>query len=206
MCGNFAALKKRRQQKKELEQRIKVEIHTSQIGLDLAQESIRPTMRSWILDGSRTLRDASWSLVPAWSKDPTIARHTFNARSETLAQKPAFRDAFRTGRCLVPAVGWWEWDRSRRKISIQRPDGQQLLFAGLEVGDTFTIVTQAAAPHLAQVHDRQPVLLDPDQALLWLDTHASPGDLALLLDTRREQPLVLTPDSPEVPEQLGLGL
>lgn len=206
MCGNFAALKKRRQQKKELEQQLEQEVKTAQTELDLAQESIRPSMRSWILDASSNLRDASWGLVPAWAKDPTIARHTFNARAETIAEKPAFRDAFRSGRCLVPALGWWEWDKTRRKTFIRRPDKRQLLFAGLEVGDTFTIVTQAAAPDLAEIHERQPVLLDPDQARRWLDGRASVGELAELLSVQRTWPLLALTEQPEGPEQLGLGL
>ena len=98
MCGNFAALKSKRMQKKQLEDALLVEVILDQMAMDLSSEHIYPSASSWILDNQGQLRAATWGLVPPWAKDPKIARQTFNARSETVAEKPAFRDAFRSGR------------------------------------------------------------------------------------------------------------
>ncbi len=119
--------------------------------------------------------------MPSWARDPSIGRRLFNARSETAAVKPSFRDAFRHRRCLIPADGFFEWDRAgkpaRPVLYGLRSDGPMAL-AGLyehrrtAPGDpsssTCTILTTEANDLIRPVHDRMPVILDRDGAALWL--------------------------------------
>ncbi|HET6604991.1 MAG TPA: SOS response-associated peptidase [Xanthomonadaceae bacterium] len=155
---------------------------------------VRPTVRAPILRGTVAgpeLAQAAWGLIPGWAKDRTIARHTFNARAETVHEKPAFRAAFRRRRCLVPVSGWVEWTgpRGRRERRYLHPEnGRAVCFAGLwetwagegEPLETFTVVTTAAAPAIAAVHDRMPrVLLCADERAIWLEG-ASEAARALL--------------------------
>ncbi|MGH9088335.1 MAG: SOS response-associated peptidase [Acidimicrobiales bacterium] len=131
----------------------------------------------------RTIERFRWGLLGPWVSDPKKAGSTFNARAETVATKATFRAAFRARRLLVPANSYFEWQRdgaAKQAQVIQRADGDLLAFAGLwqEWHDpqdksvrllTATIVTTAAGPDTAQVHDRQPVVLAPEAWDLWLD-------------------------------------
>lgn len=152
------------------------------------QSSVRPTDRAVVIRGQSAapVVDAcAWGLIPHWARDASIARHTFNARVETLAEKPAFRDAFRHRRCLVPASHWVEWTGPkghRTPIAIQPAEGIGA-FAGLweswqpadgEPRRTFTVVTCPPVPAIADVHDRMPLLLAPQDWLRWLD--GQPGE------------------------------
>jgi putative SOS response-associated peptidase YedK len=131
----------------------------------------------------RAIRAYRWGLIPSWAKDEKIASKLFNARAETLATSGAFRDSFRRRRCIVPADGFYEWQRSggaRRPFLIQRTDGAPLALAGLWSGwrhpqteqliRTFTIVTTSANHALSPIHDRMPVVLEPKDWSRWLDT------------------------------------
>lgn len=133
-------------------------------------------------DGRRVLTSARWGLVPSWASDPTIGSRLINARLETIAEKPAFRDALAARRCLLPADGWYEWatrpDGSRQPYYLAPADSSPLAFAGLwEVWYdaerrpliTTTIVTGPAPDDLRFVHDRAPVLLDAQRRIEWLD-------------------------------------
>lgn len=150
------------------------------------------------------MRSATWGLVPTWSKDPKIARNSINARSETLSEKPAFRDAFQEGRCIVPVQAWWEWDRHGRKTRINPAEGQSFLVAGLEANGTFTIVTQESGAELRELHHRQPVLLSPQAARLWALTDSTPQEIREVLQARCPQPISLEIEPPKIGEQLGL--
>ena len=137
--------------------------------------------------GGRELALVRWGLIPSWAKDASIGGRLINARAETVAEKPAFRGAFRRRRALVPADGFYEWrkregDRPKQPLLIRRRDGQPFALAGLwehwrgpegEV-QTCTIVTTAANVVLAPIHDRMPVILDPASYDRWLDP-AQPG-------------------------------
>jgi putative SOS response-associated peptidase YedK len=118
----------------------------------------------------RELRTLKWGLIPSWAEDDRIASKLINARAETVAEKPAFRSALVKRRCLVPADGWYEW-RDKRPHFISR--GEPVAFAGLyeRRGETrtFTIVTTSAAPDIAYLHDRMPVVLPSDVWDAWLD-------------------------------------
>jgi putative SOS response-associated peptidase YedK len=133
-----------------------------------------------------------WGLVPFWAKDAAIGNRMINARAETLAEKPAFRNAWRKRRCLVLANGFYEWrgqGTGRTPFYIARPDGRPIAFAGLwerwEKGDapleTCTIITTAANRLLRGIHDRMPVILPPEMLRAWLDAAAPLANLESLL-------------------------
>lgn len=133
--------------------------------------------------GARHIALLRWGLVPFWAKDASIGNRLINARAEGLSEKPAFREAFRRRRCLVPADGFYEW---RREGAIKQPyrfvieDGRPFAFAGLWEAwknpadgggplETFTIVTSDANTAVRPVHDRMPVILAPGDYDAWLD-------------------------------------
>lgn len=134
--------------------------------------------------GGRVLDEYRWGLVPWWAKDPSMSNRTFNARAETMATKPAFRDAFERHRVLLPVDGFYEWDRrggSRVPHFFTRADGDVLVFAGLYDRwrdpsgprdaprlKTCTVVTTTPGPDLDGIHDRMPVVLERGGFDLWL--------------------------------------
>ena len=131
-------------------------------------------------DGSPTLTGARWSLIPAWSGTDRLPYPTFNARIESAADRPAFRDAARMGRILVPMLGYYEWDAGHVPYWFHLPDDRPLLAAGLlsiwHGIPTCTILTRRAEGRCARVHDRMPVIIPPGHSYPWLtrraDTHA----------------------------------
>jgi len=132
--------------------------------------------------GERELVQVRWGLVPRRAKDPSIGARMINARSETLASRPAFRNAFARHRCLVPATGFYEWQATpsgKQPLHVGMPDGRPFGLAGLyerwlspegEVLDTCTIVTTDACASLRAVHERMPVIVAPAAYARWLDT------------------------------------
>ena len=140
-------------------------------------------------DGVRTLRVVRWGLVPSWSRDAKGAARLINARRETVAAKPAFRAAYARRRCLVPADGYYEWQREGTRTQpwfLTPRDGQPLAMAGLyEVWSredderlwTCTVVTTEAADDLGHVHGRTPLLVPRTAWSRWLDPEvAEPGE------------------------------
>ncbi|MFH1724017.1 MAG: SOS response-associated peptidase, partial [Elusimicrobiota bacterium] len=127
-----------------------------------------------VRDEARRLALMRWGLVPSWAKDPAIGHRMINARSETIAEKPAFRKPFEKRRCLVVADGFYEWRRAgRAKVPVRfvRKDGAPFAFAGLwdrwrvpgeTPLDTFTVLTTSANSLVAEVHARMPVILRED--------------------------------------------
>jgi putative SOS response-associated peptidase YedK len=134
-----------------------------------------------LANGGRHFHLMRWGLVPAWVKDPRKFTLLINARSETIREKPAFKNAIKRRRCLIPADGYYEWqDLSGRKrpFFIHRRDGRPVAFAALaetwmgpngEEMETAAIVTTAANKEMAEVHDRAPVIVPPGQFDFWLD-------------------------------------
>jgi len=144
---------------------------------------------------TRQLRLLTWGLVPSWAKDVKMGLRMTNARAESVLGKGAFAKAALSRRCIVPADGWYEWQASptavdakgkprKQPFFIHRADGQKVGFAGLYEfwrdreradGDpdawltTFTIITTDADPGMDRIHDRQPLVLEPDQWERWLD-------------------------------------
>lgn len=160
----------------------------------------------------RTLRVVTWGLVPSWSKDAKGGARMINARSETAATKPSFKRAMQARRCLIPADGWYEWQRGpdhKQPYYTHHADGSSLAMAGIwefwkpkddpdgRYPDgliTASVLTTAAVGVLAQVHDRMPLLLPPSAWDDWLDPDAGAGD--------ERVSALLTPPS----EQLVAGL
>jgi putative SOS response-associated peptidase YedK len=172
----------------------------------------------------RRLRTLTWGLVPSWAKDPAIGNRMINARAETVAEKPAFRRAFAARRCLLPADGYYEWYQTQQKSKAGRPlkqpffirpkDGSVLAMAGLyeiwrdpsrDRDDeqafrwTCTIITTTAEDSLGHIHDRMPMLVEPDDYEAWLDPALSdPERLGRLLVPASPGRLEAYPVSTEV--------
>lgn len=140
--------------------------------------------------GKRQLGSMAWGLVPHWAKD-TKSIH-INARAETVATTPAFRDSFTRKRCLIPADGFYEWEppeRGRAPHWVYRADGHPLVFAGIwasrldpDSGNwhrTCSILTQEARGTIASIHDRMPVALVPEVWEAWLDRELQDPEAAL---------------------------
>ena len=129
------------------------------------------------LDGSRQYRPMRWGFIPHWYQKPNGGPLLINARAETIAEKPAFRSACRSRRCIIPASGFYEWTRlddgTKLPWYIQRQDTTPLAFAAIwqdwgDTGATAAIVTTAANEAMGKIHHRIPVILEPDNWALWL--------------------------------------
>jgi putative SOS response-associated peptidase YedK len=147
-------------------------------------------------DGNQTADYFTWGLVPAWAKDPTIGYRMINARAETLAEKPAFRSAYKYRRCLIFANGFYEWmalpgSKSKVPHFIHLRSGEPFAFAGLwehwqspegsEINST-TIITTTPNELVRPIHDRMPVILPRSAYAQWIDTKPRfPVDLNALL-------------------------
>ncbi|MDT8853967.1 SOS response-associated peptidase [Paracoccaceae bacterium Fryx2] len=130
-------------------------------------------------EGGRRLRAMRWGLLPVWYKTPTDGPLIINARADTVAVKPAFREAIRSRRCLIPASGFYEWnagpDGARLPWYFARSDGAPIAFAGLwqhwerdgQALDTCAMITTDAGPGMT-IHHREPVLVEPADWPLWL--------------------------------------
>lgn len=152
--------------------------------------------------GGRRLDELRWGLIPHWAKEASIGNRMINARVETAASKPAFRQAFRRRRCLLPADGFYEWKPRRgakQPYLVRHREGRPFAFAALwerwadpQGGDveSCTILTTDASETLAQIHERMPVILPPAAYEAWLD----PG----LDDVATLERLVARPDADEL--------
>jgi putative SOS response-associated peptidase YedK len=154
-------------------------------------------------DGRRDLGRLRWGLVPGRWAERRSGPPLINARAETLERQPAFTEAFRERRCLIPADGFYEWlddERGKTPIWISRPDGELVAFAGIWAAlparaapgelHSCAIVTCDPNELIRPIHDRMPVVLDPDTEAAWLDPDASAKDLRGLLVPAREDLLV----------------
>jgi putative SOS response-associated peptidase YedK len=166
--------------------------------------NICPTQQAPVVrrraDGARELVLLRWGLVPGWAKDIAIGSRMINARAETVSTLPAFRDAFRNRRCLVPADGFYEWREEAGKkqpFRIGLRGGAPFAFAGLweswtapetkggvtagETVETFAIVTTDANAKLRPIHERMPAIVAPEGYDAWLDTTRETTDAASAL-------------------------
>jgi putative SOS response-associated peptidase YedK len=179
------------------------------------------------MQAARQLRVVRWGLVPSWAKDVSIGSRLINARSETVAEKPAFRRAFARRRCLLPADGYYEWmvlgaseatdkpgKKAKQPYFIHRADGGPLAFAGLyelwrdrSVPDedpaawlwSATIITTTAPDELGEIHDRMPMVIPPDSWADWLDpANSDVADLRALLAPAMVSGLTSYPVSTQV--------
>lgn len=143
--------------------------------------------------GARRFQLMRWGLIPSWVKDPRAFSLLINARAETVRDKPAFRNALKRRRCLVPADGYYEWQRAgarKQPYFIHPQDGLPLGLAALaetwvgpngEELDTVAIITAAASAAMAALHDRVPVVIAPEDVARWLDCAAVDADEAAAL-------------------------
>ena len=143
-------------------------------------------------DDSRTIEALRWGFVPSWSERVTSSSRMINARAESLASSPAYRRAFASGRCIIPAAGFYEWARSpdgrRQPFYITAVDGAPLALAGLRATwhdpsgksgplRSCAIVTTTPNELMVSIHNRMPVVLAPDTWDLWLDPSTDPAEL-----------------------------
>jgi putative SOS response-associated peptidase YedK len=156
---------------------------------------MQPVATAWLADGGRrSFAEWRWGLIPSWARDAKIAHSLINARAETVAEKPAFRAAFRARRCLIPASGFYEWaatgGKQKQPFHIRMKDGRPFAFAGLwerwqggdgEPIETCAILTTGANELVRSVHERMPLILAPGDFAAWLDPRTPAIDLHDLL-------------------------
>ena len=193
MCGRFSNNAKATQIEKEFKiGKVNPKLFTPRYNIAPTQ-TIAAVLES---DSERIIEGLRWGLIPSWAKDETIGSKLINARAETLAEKPSFRDAFKNKRCIIPASGFFEWQKQAK--GAKQPfyfhlTGKEVFgFAGLyehwldrETGEqieTCTIITTAANEVLEPVHDRMPVILKSGDYDRWLDAkEKDTGNLQKLL-------------------------
>ncbi|CAB4924405.1 unannotated protein [freshwater metagenome] len=208
MCGRFTLAGSRPQELRD------------RFGIDpaiplVARWNIAPGQQVLALTGGRGGRPhgelVRWGLLPGWSKRPAGGAPMINARAETVAERQAFRDAFERRRCLIPADGFYEWQRRPAGPAqpwwFARDDGEPFAFAGLweewlpDPGAapvrTCAIITTGAAPVVAAIHDRMPAILKAESEAAWLADGAGPEALLPLLHPL-EEGLVARPVSTAV--------
>lgn len=190
--------------------------------------NIAPTQQVAVIrldaGGKRHLAYLRWGLIPPWAKDAAVGNHMINARSETVAEKPAFRHAFRSRRCLVPASGFFEWKEEggrKQPLYVHMKDGGPMIFAGLweswkspegETVESCTILTTSSNGLIRPLHDRMPVILGRNDWDIWLSCEATREQLTPLFQPYPSELLAMYPvgtgvnsprnDSPELIEPL----
>jgi putative SOS response-associated peptidase YedK len=183
MCGRFA----QRSPAKKVAKQFKVE----DVPPLAERYNVAPAQTVFAVREASDGREATllkWGLVPRWAKDPGIGNKLINARSETVTEKPSFREAFMRRRCLVPVDGFFEWARRgdrKRPFYFHMSGGEPFAIAGLwerwegEGGplETCTLLTTEANELLAPYHDRMPVILGPDDYDVWLSPDVREGEL-----------------------------
>ncbi len=180
MCGRFSNDAKPEQ--------IEAEFKIGKLNPELftPRYNIAPTQMIPVVleqSGDRIIEALRWGLIPSWAKDESIGSKMINARAETLAEKPSFRDAFKHKRCIIPASGFYEWQKqatgAKQPFYFRMKEREVFGFAGLyeewldrETGEqieTFTIITTEANEVLEPIHERMPVILKTSDYEQWLD-------------------------------------
>ena len=207
MCGRYKLTATVQELSALLEAGVDPRLEKQPPRFNVAPTDVMPLVR--VVDGRRWLLPARWGLVPFWARDLKIGSTMINARSETLFEKPAFRESLQKRRCLVVVDGFYEWQKhGTRKVPqlIAFNDGRPFTLAGLwacwrgEPGEveTFTIVTTTANDALRGVHDRMPVLVDEGDREEWLDPENATVDLERLASPRPWPGITLTPVSARI--------
>jgi len=213
MCGRFA--------RKTDPKRLAKEFKVAEAPQAEANYNVAPTQNILAVRGAADGREMiflKWGLVPSWAKDTSIGAKLINARSETVEEKPSFRDAFRRKRCIIPADGFYEWKREgggKQPYFFRLKDERPFGFAGLwdrwegeggQVINSCTILTTEANEVLRPVHDRMPVILHPEDYELWLE--GEEREWALLRELLRPYPgeeMTSHPVSPAINSTRGRG-
>jgi putative SOS response-associated peptidase YedK len=209
MCGRFVGFRKL----EELKHYFPIDQSNCEA---MANYNVAPTQEILAiarLDGANVLDKYHWGLVPFWAKDTAISYKMINARSETVASKPSFRDAFKKRRCLILADGFYEWKGrkgQKQPVFITTPDASPFAFAGLweiwydkQNQDTAyrscTIITRDAVGAVRELHHRMPVIIHPDAYVPWLDPdNRDPNVLGSILQTNSLTDLVFHPVDKQV--------
>ncbi|OAI41209.1 hypothetical protein AYO40_03625 [Planctomycetaceae bacterium SCGC AG-212-D15] len=178
MCGRFTM----RSSKKVLMDTFRLESAPElPLRYNVAPTQPVATVRQSAETSGRELALMRWGLIPAWAKEASVGNRLINARAETVADKPAFRNAFRQRRCLIIADGFYEWckrEKSKQAYLIHRPDDAPFAFAGLwekwrdpegQTVQSCSIITTDANAMMRPLHDRMPVILRRDEYDCWLD-------------------------------------
>ena len=182
---------------------------TDDVPDQLPRYNIAPTQLVAVVrqdDGQRVIKPLRWGLIPSWAKDAKIGNSLINARSETVAEKPAFRAAFKKRRCLIPTSGFFEWmatgGKKKQPLHIRLIDGRPFALAGLwehwsgGAGDpveSCTILTTTANDLMRPFHDRMPVILAREDYGTWLDPETPPERLQALLRPYPAEAMVAVP-------------
>ena len=184
MCGRFA--------QSSDPKRLAKEFKVAEVPQVEARYNVAPTQEILAVREGADGREVSflkWGLIPSWSKDASIGARLINARSETVTEKPSFRQAFKERRCIIPADGFYEWQRTdgkKQPFFFKMRDEQPFGLAGLwerwegqrgEAINSCIILTTVANGVLRPVHDRMPVILHRDDYEMWLDSDVRKLDL-----------------------------
>lgn len=190
MCGRFVLLTDLRV--------IAESFHIQQVACDYRPGSnISPGQQIAAVirkDDQNSLVNFRWGLIPSWAKDSSIGNRMFNARSETIAEKPSFKNAFKKRRCLIIADGFYEWQKlgkARKPLYFSLKSGNLFGFAGLyeswispdqQTINTCTIITTVSNELISPIHDRMPVIVPRNDEATWLDPeYKDPNELPSLL-------------------------
>jgi len=189
MCGRFAIATPRFHR---IEQALGMTFPAVPLRYNVAPTQTIPTIRQ--TGGRYELIEMRWGLIPSWAKETKVGYSTFNARAESVADKPMFRSSFRGRRCLVPVSGFYEWktqEGRKQPYFITSDEETELVFAGLWDewhGGTpeqrilsCTIIVGAANSLVAPIHDRMPVILPKEAYAAWLDAHTAMDEITNLL-------------------------
>lgn len=148
---------------------------------NIAPTQLVPVVRTSPKDNTLHIDFLKWGLIPSWAKDPFIGNHLFNTRSETVDQKPSFRTAIKHRRCIVPASGFYEWQEiggKKHPLYIKLKDDILMMFAGIwdhwknpdgNITESFLILNTSSNKLINPLHNRMPVILDPQNKDTWLD-------------------------------------
>jgi putative SOS response-associated peptidase YedK len=191
MCGRFTL----HHTTQEVAERFAVQqvLFPLEARYNIAPAQAVPVVANSTLAGARWLEAMKWGLVPFWSKDPEIGNRLINARAETLAEKPAYKQALKRRRCIIPSDGFYEWKAEsggRVPHHIRRRDGELFGFAGLweewESPDgsplrTCTIITVAPNELMAPIHNRMPAILRAEDEAAWLDPELKNTDAIVVM-------------------------
>jgi putative SOS response-associated peptidase YedK len=189
MCGRFT----RHQNPEKLAKRFNVQlIKEAKIPrYNIAPSQVVPVIREVDV---REMIACKWGLVPFWAKDPSIGNKMINAKAETLAEKPSFKQALVKRRCLIPADGFYEWQKKGKGASqpfyITLRNGDLFAFAGLweewkspdgNILQSFTVITVEPNELVSTIHNRMPAILKPADEASWLNLKNRPGDIVQIL-------------------------
>lgn len=206
MCGRFALVTEKHilELLFELDYSLDFEIKSR---YNIAPTQQTPVVRLSAADNKRELALLKWGLVPFWAKDETIGNRLINARAETVREKPAFRDAYKKRRLLIPASGFYEWKSEaagKQPYFITAKSKELLSLAGLwerwdkgpeQSLETFTILTTEPNSLVAELHNRMPVIIPSQSFGAWLDPLTGEDQLQQLMKPYPEDRLIYYPVS-----------